>query len=64
MSVNNKNNDLTPLDVEENVNESVETKAAQDKKPHIIRRNIEDHLAARALKKRLTDIFDDDFLLD
>lgn len=64
MSVNNKNNSPTPLDVEKNSHGTTETKTDQEKKPHIIRRNIEDHLAERALKKRLTDIFDDDFLLD
>ncbi len=64
MSVNNKNNNPTPSDVEKNSHETTETKTDQEKKPHIIRRNIEDHLAERALKKRLTDIFDDDFLLD
>lgn len=36
----------------------------QNQKPHVIRRNIEDYLADRALKKRLADIFDDDFILD
>lgn len=33
-------------------------------KPHIIRRNIEDYLEQKKLKRRLKDIFDDDFLLD
>lgn len=33
-------------------------------KSHIIRRNIEDYLAQRALEKRLKEVFDDDFLLD
>lgn len=66
MSVNNKNNNLTFLDIEEEstTDETVETTTDQETKPHIIRRNIEDYLAERALKKRLTDILDDDFLLD
>lgn len=66
MSVNNKNNNLTFLDTEEEstTDETVETVADQETKPHMIRRNIEDYLAERALKKRLTDILDDDFLLD
>lgn len=58
--INNKNNESTTLDVET----TAETETNQDIKPHIIRRNIEDYLAERELKKRLTDIFDDDFLLD
>lgn len=64
MSVNNKNNNPKHLEEEKTTGHSVETTAEQEKKPHIIRRNIEDHLAERALKRRLTDIFDDDFLLD
>lgn len=63
MSANNKNNELTSVDLETDVIDTAETDPSQ-KKPHIIRRNIEDYLAERALKKRLTDVFDDDFLLD
>lgn len=56
---NYNNNEQLPVDAEQ----PVETKD-QQVKPHIVRRNIEDYLAERALKRRLTDIFDDDFLLD
>ena len=33
-------------------------------KPHVVRRNIEDLLERQALRKRLKDIYDDDFLMD
>ena len=33
-------------------------------KPHVLRRNIEDYLERKALEKKLTDLFDDDFPLD
>lgn len=33
-------------------------------KPHVVRRNIEDLLERQALRKRLKDIYDDDFLSD
>ena len=33
-------------------------------KPHMVRHNIEDLLEKQALRKRLKDIYDDDFLID
>ncbi len=33
-------------------------------KPHVLRRNIEDYLERKALEKKLTDLYDDDFPLD
>jgi hypothetical protein len=33
-------------------------------KPHVLRRNIEDYLERRALDKKLTELYDDDYLLD
>ena len=33
-------------------------------KPHVLRRNIEDYLERRALEKKLTDLYEDDFQLD
>lgn len=48
------------------VMESKEKKGnSEDKpKPHVLRRNIEDYLERKALEKKLTDLYDDDFLLD
>nr|CAA6807302.1 MAG: Unknown protein [uncultured Thiotrichaceae bacterium] len=64
MSVTNKkNNDSDALDIK-NINEKAGTEESQNLKPHIVRRNVEDYLADRALKRRLTDIFDDDFLVN
>jgi hypothetical protein len=63
MSIDNKNNKQTDL-YEQNHADHSDKETGKDSKPHIIRRNIEDYLAERALKKRLTDIFDDDFLMD
>ncbi|MBK8451966.1 MAG: hypothetical protein WAQ53_18510 [Thiofilum sp.] len=37
---------------------------ASKNKPHVVRRNIEDLLERQALRKRLKDIYDDDFLSD
>ena len=34
------------------------------KKDHAIRKNIEDILAERELRRRITDVFDEDMLLD
>ncbi|MEZ5536900.1 MAG: hypothetical protein R3F02_14905 [Thiolinea sp.] len=63
MSPHNKNNTQADLN-EQALTADAAQETLQESKPHIIRRNIEDYLADRALKKRLTDIFDDDFLLD
>lgn len=41
-----------------------EKKQKKKTKPHVIRRNIEDYLEERALKRRIIDIYDDDFLLE
>lgn len=64
MSAKNKNNNQTDFNEQFFSVADVEQETLKDSKPHVIRRNIEDYLADRALKKRLTDIFDDDFLLD
>ncbi|WP_020559541.1 PA3496 family putative envelope integrity protein [Thiofilum flexile] len=37
---------------------------ASKSKPHVVRRNIEDLIERQALRKRLKDIYDDDFLMD
>lgn len=63
MSMNTENNDKARLNEQYDHTENG-SDTDKNSKPHIIRRNIEDYLAERALKKRLTDIFDDDFLLD
>lgn len=44
-------------------NKTNESKANKEK-AHKVRRNLEDFLERRALKKRLTDVFEDDYLLD
>ena len=41
-----------------------EKKGEAKVKPHVLRRNIEDYLERKALEKKLTDLYDDDFLLD
>lgn len=44
---------------------SSDTEDANEKgkktKAHVIRRNIEDYLAEKALQRRLKDVFEDDF---
>ena len=52
-------NSIRVMDTKEKKSES-ESKP----KPHVLRRNIEDYLERRALEKKLTDLFDDDFPLD
>lgn len=60
LDYNNNNNDAT-TPTEQN-QEGYKTNNTV--KPHVVRRNIEDYLERRALKKRLRDVFDEDFLLD
>jgi len=33
-------------------------------KPHVLRRNIEDYLERKALEKKLSDLYDEDYPLD
>ena len=33
-------------------------------KAHVVRRNVEDYLAQKALESSLKEVFDDDYLLD
>ena len=41
--------------------ESTAAEKTKKVKAHVIRRNIEDYLAEKALKRRLTDVFEDEF---
>lgn len=52
-------------EIEEAVtNLNLNTDLNKKTKPHAIRRNLEDYLEKQALKRRLKEIFDEDFLLD
>ncbi|PIE00793.1 MAG: hypothetical protein CSA79_02310 [Thiothrix nivea] len=68
MSIDNKNNKWLQPDAFDHAPEEQHypelNRDNPPRPPHITRRNIEDYLAEQALKKRLIDIFDDDFLLD
>jgi hypothetical protein len=75
MHTNNKNTldlddtDFFPIDLDETEvieEEQTFTRKPGSKKikPHILRRNIEEYLEQKALERRLTDVFDDEFLLD
>ena len=60
--LDNKNDSLADHDEAGFTHYSEQKK--DDSRTKAIRRSIEDILAERALRKRLTDVFDDDFLLE
>lgn len=43
------------------ITESGTNDKAKKVKAHVVRRNIEDYLAEKALKRRLKDVFEDEF---
>ncbi len=59
--------DIEELELGENETEEVEVKPnsnSSKEQRHIVRKNIEDILEERALRRQLSDVFDEDILLD
>lgn len=44
--------------------DSDKSEPEEKRKPHVLRRNIEDYLERKALEKKLKDVFEDDYPLD